>query len=187
MRLRAPLRRRCMATAGSSSCPRGSPCHSASVRSRWTTWPRACTPASVRPATVTRIGRRINMCRASSRAPWTVRLPGCNAHPLNGPPSYDKSSRTRKNPPPPNTGAAGFWSFIDSSLCEENQRITSRPSLQQPELQLPQRPEPLRLQPLRLRPLRRREPQQLRSRRPQPRELPRQPEQPCPHRAWQQR
>ena len=42
-----------------------------------TTWPRACTPASVRPAQVTRTrGSRSTVASAPSTSAWTVRWPG---------------------------------------------------------------------------------------------------------------
>ncbi|GAP57473.1 hypothetical protein AHiyo1_03330 [Arthrobacter sp. Hiyo1] len=65
---------------------------------------------------MTRTGRRTISANPSSSDPCTVRRPGWSAHPLKGPPSYERSIRTRKNPPPPKTGAAGFRSFIDLSL-----------------------------------------------------------------------
>ncbi len=58
-----------------------------SLRSRWQTWWRACTPASVRPATVVVISSREAMARAASISPWTVRRPGWAAHPRKSVPS----------------------------------------------------------------------------------------------------
>ncbi len=65
--------------------------------SRWATWPRAWTPASVRPATVRRTGSvdRSIVVSASVSAPSTVRRPGCAAHPEKCVPSYDRSTRIR--------------------------------------------------------------------------------------------
>lgn len=62
--------------------------------------PRACTPASVRPATVSSTGSdsRITVCNADSSSPWTVRSTRCFAQPEKSLPSYDRSSRTRTNP-----------------------------------------------------------------------------------------
>jgi len=53
------------------------------------TWPRACTPASVRPATVSRgpAGKASTRPSASSTVCWTVRRPGCRAQPWNADPS----------------------------------------------------------------------------------------------------
>ena len=51
------------------------------------TWPRACTPASVRPATVSETGSRRIVSSAVSSSPCTVRRPGCAAHPRKPPPS----------------------------------------------------------------------------------------------------
>ncbi|CAM5697933.1 hypothetical protein STENM327S_04359 [Streptomyces tendae] len=58
--------------------------------------PRACTPASVRPATVSSyVSRdRVTVRSASSISPCTVRRPpACLAHPENSLPSYERSSR----------------------------------------------------------------------------------------------
>ena len=57
--------------------------------------PRACTPASVRPATVSSgwSSRRMRRSAAWS-SPCTVRRPGCTAHPENPVPSYAMPSRT---------------------------------------------------------------------------------------------
>ena len=62
----------------------------ASVRSTCATWPVACTPTSVRPATVRRGGspaRRKTVASAASSSPCTVRSPGWLAHPENAVPS----------------------------------------------------------------------------------------------------
>ena len=58
-------------------------------RSAWATWPRACTPASVRPATVScgASARRRTVPSASSSVCWTVRRPGWRAHPEKPDPS----------------------------------------------------------------------------------------------------
>src|SRR5215470_1473695 len=65
--------------------------------SQCATCPRACTPASVRPATVSAgdSGRRSTRTSAPSRVSWTVRWPGWRAHPEKPEPSYPMSSRTR--------------------------------------------------------------------------------------------
>src|SRR6187551_700654 len=58
-------------------------------KSKAITWPRACTPPSVRPAASTRTRRppfRIASARSSS--PWTVRPPGWTWKPRNSVPSY---------------------------------------------------------------------------------------------------
>ena len=62
---------------------------SATSTSAWHTWPRACTPASVRPATTRRtgVGLRTMVVRASLRVSSTVRRPGWAAHPENAVPS----------------------------------------------------------------------------------------------------
>ena len=60
---------------------------SAVSMSKETTWARACTPASVRPAHTTSTGRRNSSPRASSNSPCTVRCPGCFANPAKGAPS----------------------------------------------------------------------------------------------------
>ena len=57
-------------------------------RSTWTTWPRACTPASVRPAQAR--ARRLaqgRRARAAARSPATVRRPGWAAKPWKPLPS----------------------------------------------------------------------------------------------------
>ena len=55
----------------------------------WATWPRACTPVSVRPATVSRGGRQAAQrpARARSTSSWTVRRPGWRAQPWKPAPS----------------------------------------------------------------------------------------------------
>jgi hypothetical protein len=61
---------------------------SVGATSKCTTWPRACTPVSVRPAQTTRTdGTRSAVASASSSEPWTVRNPGWVAHPLKSVPS----------------------------------------------------------------------------------------------------
>src|SRR5215469_11332766 len=65
--------------------------------SQCATCPRACTPASVRPATVSAgdSGRRSTRASAPSRVSCTVRWPGWRAHPEKPEPSYPTSGRTR--------------------------------------------------------------------------------------------
>ena len=58
------------------------------------TWPRAWTPVSVRPATVSSTGSRRTVASAVSSSPCTVRRPGCRAQPRKPLPSYSMSSRT---------------------------------------------------------------------------------------------
>ena len=58
------------------------------------TCPRACTPASVRPATESFGARPKTRRRASDRAPSTVRCPEFRAHPRNPDPSYASETRT---------------------------------------------------------------------------------------------
>src|SRR5215470_5436431 len=69
----------------------------AAETSQCATWPRACTPTSVRPATVSAgsSGRRSTRASALSRVSCTVRWPGWRAHPEKPEPSYPTSSRTR--------------------------------------------------------------------------------------------
>ena len=56
--------------------------------STWATWPVACTPVSVRPATWTRGGSvRSTVARAVVSSAWTVRRPGWVAQPENAVPS----------------------------------------------------------------------------------------------------
>ena len=50
-------------------------------------WPRAWTPASVRPATLNCTPRARTVPIASSSSSWTVRRPGCRAQPENAVPS----------------------------------------------------------------------------------------------------
>src|SRR5688572_26716032 len=57
------------------------------------TCPRACTPRSVRPATLSATSRRRMVASASSSTPCTVRAPGWRAQPANPEPSYSSSSR----------------------------------------------------------------------------------------------
>jgi hypothetical protein len=88
----------------------------AAGRSTWQTWPVACTPASVRPATVSPSGvstptSRVN---ASVRTPATVRRPGCAAHPEKSVPSYEMSSRTRIEPPSPDGESAASPTTVPS-------------------------------------------------------------------------
>ena len=58
------------------------------------TCPRACTPASVRPATDSFGASPRTRARASDRTPSTVRCPEFLAHPRNPDPSYESVSRT---------------------------------------------------------------------------------------------
>ena len=51
------------------------------------TCPVACTPASVRPATVSATGARTVRPKASVSTPATVRRPGCGAQPEKSVPS----------------------------------------------------------------------------------------------------
>src|ERR1035437_2641289 len=52
-----------------------------SSRSACTTWPRACTPVSVRPAQVSVTSCPAIELKVSARLPPTVRWPGCAANP----------------------------------------------------------------------------------------------------------
>ena len=58
------------------------------------TCPRACTPASVRPATESFGASPKTRARASDRTPSTVRCPEFRAHPRNPDPSYASETRT---------------------------------------------------------------------------------------------
>ena len=62
--------------------------------SKLATCPRAWTPVSVRPATVSWISSRSTCASAASSTPWTVRSPGWRAQPRKPVPSYSMSSRT---------------------------------------------------------------------------------------------
>ena len=65
---------------------RAAPPTRAAGTSTWQTWPRACTPASVRPATVVDGGSgrpQQRVASAASSSPWTVRWPGWLAQPAN--------------------------------------------------------------------------------------------------------
>ena len=55
--------------------------------SKVTTWPQAWTPASVRPAQVSRTGWRSTRSSAAASVPATVFTPGFGANPENGFPS----------------------------------------------------------------------------------------------------
>src|SRR3954453_11207931 len=77
------------------------------------TWPVACTPASVRPATVSATGTRSTVARAASSSACTVRRPGCLAQPDSAVPSYCTSSRTRTSPlPGSGTGSSGCCGWV---------------------------------------------------------------------------
>ena len=54
--------------------------------SKWMTCPRACTPASVRPAPTGDTGWRTTRSIASRRSPITVRTPSASAKPWKAPP-----------------------------------------------------------------------------------------------------
>ena len=69
-----------------------SPGTSAAV-AKLATWPRAWTPASVRPATVSATGSRRIVSSAVSSSAWTVRRPGWLAQPEKPEPSYSISRR----------------------------------------------------------------------------------------------
>src|SRR5262249_24047950 len=58
------------------------------------TCPRACTPASVRPAPRTRTGARRTTLNARSSSPWTVGPPGWSCPPRKRVPSYSTTSRS---------------------------------------------------------------------------------------------
>ena len=51
------------------------------------TWPRACTPASVRPAKEMRWDSPVNSTTAASSTSWTVRRAGCACDPAKSVPS----------------------------------------------------------------------------------------------------
>ena len=51
------------------------------------TWPRACTPASVRPEPWGRMFSPVTRPMANANAPWTVADPGWTCHPENSVPS----------------------------------------------------------------------------------------------------
>jgi len=72
-----------------SRCTRDVPSasHAATPTSACATWPVACTPASVRPATVRATGWRLICARASCSTPCTVRRPACTAQPEKSVPS----------------------------------------------------------------------------------------------------
>ena len=57
------------------------------------TWPRACTPASVRPATVSRTSRAQHPGQRLLQLALHRPQPGCRAQPANPQPSYSSSSR----------------------------------------------------------------------------------------------
>ena len=65
-----------------------------SPRTNDATCPRACTPASVRPATESFGASPRTRASASDRTPSTVRCPEFRAHPRNDVPSYASESRT---------------------------------------------------------------------------------------------
>ena len=65
------------------------------------TCPRACTPASVRPATVSVTGSRAMVAMAASSVSCTVRRPGWVAQPAKSVPSYSMSSRAAGSAGPP--------------------------------------------------------------------------------------
>src|SRR5215203_3737940 len=65
-----------------------------------TTWPHACTPASVRPAPTSSTGARTTVEIVRWSSPSTVRTPGLGAKPWNSVPSYATSSRTRRRSGP---------------------------------------------------------------------------------------
>ena len=82
-----------------SRCPAARPRISSSI-SQWHTCPDACTPASVRPATIRPIpgcpalSRWSTVLTAVSSSPCTVRWPRCFAHPWKSVPSYAQSIRS---------------------------------------------------------------------------------------------
>src|SRR5690242_2495830 len=59
------------------------------------TWPKACTPASVRPATETEGDVPLTCSIAATSVPSTVRNPGWAAQPANPAPSYSSVSLSR--------------------------------------------------------------------------------------------
>ena len=78
-------------------------------RSKWTTWSRAWTPASVRPAQVRTTGIRATRSSASASAPATVRLAvlggeAVEARSVVGDPSSATGRTRSSNPPGPGGG-----------------------------------------------------------------------------------
>src|SRR6185436_18416997 len=63
--------------------------------SKWTTWPRACTPRSVRPAQVVLIVAPAISVSAGSRVSCTVPPPGCVCQPRKRLPSYSSPRAIR--------------------------------------------------------------------------------------------
>ena len=86
---RIPFSRVSAASAGVRSERPGTLDHATGSRSACATWPRAWTPASVRPATVSRTGSpaRRSVVRAADSSASTVRRPGWAAHPEKSVPS----------------------------------------------------------------------------------------------------
>jgi len=56
------------------------------------TWPRACTPASVRPEPCGKTFSPVTRPIAEARVPWIVAASGCTCHPENSEPSYARRS-----------------------------------------------------------------------------------------------
>src|SRR5687768_6667862 len=61
----------------------------AHARRTLATWPKACTPASVRPAPCTLTGEPSNRASASSSSPWIDAPAAWRCHPTNRVPSYE--------------------------------------------------------------------------------------------------
>jgi len=86
---RTPRSRVASAAAGERSDRPGTAAYASGSRSACATCPRACTPASVRPATTRRTGSgaRTTVVSAADTSPSTVRRPGWAAQPEKSVPS----------------------------------------------------------------------------------------------------
>src|ERR1700722_14980796 len=100
-------------------------------RSTWTTCPRACTPASVRPAQVTAGGSLIRAVRPSARrrAPATVGTSGWRAKPRKAAPSYATRSLQRCRAASECSGTGGLMPGLDE-LNPRHRRVVARPRAQ---------------------------------------------------------
>ncbi len=92
-----PRSRLAAASSGVRSERPGTAAQAVGSTSACATWPRAWTPASVRPATVRRTGSgaRSSVVRAVESSDSTARRPGWAAQPEKSVPSYARSRRIR--------------------------------------------------------------------------------------------
>ena len=106
------------------------------LASKLTTWPSACTPASVRPAPAVSTSRRSTVASASSSAPCTVRRPGCRAKPANGARRRRPSGRSTRLPAPGQQLVCELGSLMTAVSRRQRAAVTPTTSATQSETRM---------------------------------------------------